>query len=286
MIDDLVTRIAGEHISSIVLIKGEVDPHSYELVKGDDEKISHADLVFANGLGLEHTASLQYALTHRDQVYFLGDRAVEASAGRALYVDGVLDPHIWMDVSLWIEVIDPIVEGLSRYDEAHAAEYRERGEGLKAELRDIDQQIYTMMQAIPAKQRYLVTSHDAFNYFARRYLADGDELKSDAWQVRFQAPEGLSPDGQLGMHDIEQIIDHLQRHQIGYIFPESNVGLDSLKKIHAVAGARGHRVHFAKTPLFGDSMSGDGMEASSYSEMLMHNARVIEGYLNATKVTE
>ena len=73
MIDDLVGQVGGDLIDHIPLIFGEIDPHSYELVKGDDEKISHAQIVFANGLNLEHGASLRYKLDKHPSVVFLGE---------------------------------------------------------------------------------------------------------------------------------------------------------------------------------------------------------------------
>src|SRR5262245_59697529 len=62
MIDDLVKQVGGEYIDRMTLIKGELNPHSYQLVKGDDEKLAFADIIFFNGLGLEHGPSLQHYL--------------------------------------------------------------------------------------------------------------------------------------------------------------------------------------------------------------------------------
>ena len=67
---------------------------------------------------------------------------------------------------------------------------------------------------IPVEKRYLVTSHDAFNYFARAYLAADEESQNEGWRGRFESPEGLSPESQLSAVHIRQIIDHLQKHQI------------------------------------------------------------------------
>ena len=76
-----------------------------------------------------------------------------------------------------------------------------------------------------------MTSHDAFNYFARAYLADPEEVE---WQKRFEAPEGLAPDGQLSVADIQRIIDHICMYRIAVLFPESNVSRDSLRKIISI----------------------------------------------------
>lgn len=285
MIADLVEKVGKEHVSSLVLIKGEVDPHSYELVKGDAEKLSIADIVFASGLNLEHGASISYSLIHRDHVVFLGDYFIKNFKSQAIYVHQAIDPHIWMDVSIWREMVDPIVEKLSSFDPAHAEEYKRNGALLKGELSLVDEKITSMIKAIPEDRRFLVTSHDAFNYFVRRYLATEEERENGDWKKRSQAPEGLAPDGQLATRDIEEMIDHLKTYQIEFVFPESNVSLDSLKKIHAVAKAKGQSIYFAKTPLYGDSMAGEGILAESYEEMLLHNAKVISGYLSSHEKT-
>ncbi|MDN3505051.1 MAG: zinc ABC transporter substrate-binding protein [Rhabdochlamydiaceae bacterium] len=280
MIGDLVERIGQDRIVHLTLMDGTVDPHSYELVKGDDEKLSRANLVFYNGLGLEHGASLHYALTHNKLATPVGDVLSTKCPERLLTIDGVIDPHIWMDINLFVETIDPIVETLSKHDPSYSHIFKKRGDQLREELLVADRLVYEMMQAINESNRYLVTSHDAFNYFARHYLATPKELETNSWQKRFQAPEGLAPDGQLGLHDLEQILNHLETYKIHYLFPESNVSLNSLKKLHSVAKAKGIDIHFSKTPLFGDSMSGEETSVSSYKEMVLHNAKVIDGFLN------
>jgi manganese/zinc/iron transport system substrate-binding protein len=276
MIDDLVKQVGGDLVDSIILIKGEIDPHSYELVKGDAEKLTRADLIFSNGLGLEHGASIHYALSHREGVYTLGSHLFENFKERIITVDGVIDPHVWMDVGLWLEIIDPIVAALSQKDPMHAKEFEQRGLLAKEKLKILDRKVESLMEEIPSEERFLVTSHDAFNYFAKRYLATKEEKVSGLWKRRFQAPEGLSPDGQMGMHNIEEMISHLKKYNIERVFPESNVSLDSLKKIQAVAQSKGICVTFATDFLYADSMSGNGKEGVTYEEMILHNTYTIK----------
>ncbi len=73
MIQDIVRQVGGEHVDVIALINGEMDPHSYQLVKGDGEKITRADLIFANGLGLEHGPSLRQQLENNPKAVPLGN---------------------------------------------------------------------------------------------------------------------------------------------------------------------------------------------------------------------
>src|ERR1700722_8944557 len=74
MIDDIVKQIGGERVDSITLISGLLDPHSYQLVKGDDEKLMKADIIFCNGVGLEHGPSLRNFLENSPKAICLGDK--------------------------------------------------------------------------------------------------------------------------------------------------------------------------------------------------------------------
>lgn len=280
MINDLVKRIALEDAHTITLIQGNLDPHSYQLVKGDDEKLGFADIVFANGLGLEHGASLQHTLEVRNNVVFLGNRLQEAFPSNIIYIEGQIDPHLWMDMSLFAKAVPIIAEEIGKKDPEHRDLYLKRGELLVQELLNYHNQVFDELQRIPSKKRYLMTSHDAFNYFAKAYLAEKDELENDSWKERFQAPEGLAPDSQLSSADIRLMVEYLKNRDIHVIFPESNVSIDSLRKIEQVGKENGLEVVIAKDPLYGDAMGPPGSDGDSYPKMVLHNAKIIKKYLD------
>lgn len=275
MIDDIVGQIGGERIDHLALITGDIDPHSYELVKGDDEKLLLAQLIFYNGLGLEHGASLRYQLEHHPGAIGVGHAVLQKYPERILYVDKEIDPHIWMDVSLWSTIVDTIVEALSHLDPEGRDIYVQNGMALREKMLHAHQKIYRDLQSIPEQKRYLVTSHDAFNYFTKAYLADPDEITQPEWQKRCDAPEGLAPEGQLSTMDIQKIIDHLIKYHIQIVFPESNVSRDSLKKIVHACAQKGLTVKIANEPLYGDAMGSLGGDADTYLKMMRHNADVL-----------
>lgn len=268
MIHDLVEEIGGEHVRSIPLIRGELDPHSYELVKGDDEKFAAADIIFYNGLGLEHGLSLRQNLENNPKAIAVADPILEKSPDLILTVDGQYDPHVWMDIALWMQTVGPIVETLCENDPVHADYYRRRGETLVKEMRQADEEAFARLQAIPAEKRYLVTSHDAFNYFTRHYLADPGEGE---WMARCEAPEGLAPEAQMSVSDVLAVIAHVERYSIPVLFPESNVSRDSLRKIASAASEKGLSIRLCSRTLYGDSMG----DAPSYLDMIRHNVAVI-----------
>ena len=269
MIDDLVAFVGQDKINHLPLIVGDVDPHSYELVKGDQEKLAFAEIVFFNGLGLEHGASLHYQLLHHPFACDLGSHLQRHFSDQLLKVDGVLDPHIWMDVRLFSELIDPIVAALSEKSPENRDFFVENGKVLRQKMHALDLELRESMQALPEERRFLVTSHDAFYYFTRRYLASNGE---EDWKKRFAAPEGLAPDGQLSSQDIRDLVSHITTYQIYALFPESNVSKASLRKIQKSSQ---EKVRISDRPLYGDSMGEEGSNAESYFKMMKHNVAVL-----------
>ncbi len=267
MIHDLVAMIGGEDVDSLPLIRGELDPHSYELVKGDDEKFARADLIFYNGLGLEHGLSLRQNLEHNGKAIAVADPLLNIP-GAVVEVDGQYDPHVWMDIALWATAADPIVAALCEKDPSHATAYRLRGEKVKQMMQQADREAFSMLQRIDEGKRYLVTSHDAFHYFTRHYLAVEGE---DDWQRRCMAPEGLAPEAHMSVSDIIAIMAHIEAYQIHVLFPESNVCKDSLRKIVNACREKGFELRLCKDTLFSDSMG----SATSYLEMVNHNVKII-----------
>lgn len=266
IIDDLVARIGGERIDHLSLMDHSIDPHSYELVKGDDEKFAIAAIVFYNGLGLEHSASLKTQLEQHPRAIALGDEIKKQNPSAILNQGGQVDPHIWLDVYLWQQTVDSIITHLCSIDPEGSEYYQTKGTQTRKELQELDAWMQTSLKSISAEKRYLVTSHDAFNYFTRRYLEQEGE-----WKDRFCAPEGLAPDGQLGFQDLQRVIDHLQKNDIHILFSETNVGQDSLKKIADICREKGFPVEISSKSLFSDTLADSNSKPLTYEEMMKHN---------------
>lgn len=266
-IGDVAAAVGGERVDSWVLVPGELDPHSYELVRGDGEKLSHADLIFYNGLGLEHGASLSAQLRSSQKAIPIGEEIRKLQPNEILESGGVADPHIWMDVSLWQRAVGRVASELSKLDPSGAEYYEMRAQLLEKEMESTHIYMRHLLQKIPSNKRYLVTSHDAFRYFVRSYLAEPGERD---WSARFTAPEGLAPEGQLNPADIRRAIDFLRLHQIRVVFPESNVSRDAVAKIASASNELGFPVSLSQKPLYGDSTGG-----LPYLEMMRSNAEVI-----------
>jgi manganese/zinc/iron transport system substrate-binding protein len=276
MIGDLVGEIGKEDVNLEVLIKGELDPHTYELVKGDDEKFFNSDLIFYNGLGLEHGLSLRRMLEESPNGVGLGDIILKNEPSLILTLEGQNDPHIWMDISLWSKIVDPIVLALSQKKPEHAELYQSRGESLVNKLIESDQSALEKLHSIPENKRYLITGHNAFYYFTKRYLATEEERSGELWRARTCAPEGLAPDAEICINDLYAIIDYIKKYNVKTLFPETNLNKDALKKIVNCCDEMGLHVKLASGPLYGDAMGEE-----SYLKMMAHNIDVIEKELKS-----
>jgi manganese/zinc/iron transport system substrate-binding protein len=282
-ISDLVRTVGDDVIDCLTLIQGQSDPHSYQLVKGDDEKMKRADKIFFNGLGLEHGPSLAHNLHKNPKAIALGDYLLMHYPKEVISVDHTFDPHVWMDVSLWQKTIPCIVHELSNALPQHQAQFQERGLALSAQLSKLHEEMRTCLQSIEASKRYLVTTHDAFNYFTRAYLAQIDEQNNNNWQVRCRAPEGLAPDSQLSTADIQRLVDHLLRYHIQVVFAESNVSRASIGKMVDAVAKHGQEIKIADRPLYADAMGPLGSECVTYMGLMRYNMRIIsENLSNST----
>ena len=175
-----------------------------------------------------------------------------------------------MDIALWMEAIDPIVEALGKADPAGKEEYVQNVKRVQQEMQIMHEKISNLFAAVPPERRYLVTSHAAFGYFVRSYLSSEEDFKQ-----RSAAPEGLAPDGQLSSTDIQQVISYLMEKDIHVIFAESNVSRDILKKLCSVSREKGHAMEIAPDVLYSDAMGPAGSSADSYLKMMEHNAETL-----------
>lgn len=276
MIESLVREVGKEEIKSLSLISHGLDPHTYELVKGDDEKLLRADLIFFNGLGLEHGSSLKYALQTNPNAFSLSQ---ELGKDAIIYHGSTPDPHIWMDLSLFSKTIDTIVFELTRARPDKQEFFEQNGNALRKRLLALHNDAKALFTEIPPEKRYLVTTHDAFHYFARAYLATKEELKGEAWRIRCKAPEGLAPDGQISITILEDLLRHIRTYRVTSLFAEEAINQDSLRKLVEAARETGMEISIPAQTLYSDSLGGPGSPVENYFQMIPYNSKIIAEHI-------
>ena len=273
MITDVVRNVVGD-LARVEGIIGEgVDPHLYKPTRSDVVKLSNADVVFYNGLLLEGKMSevLVRVATNGKPVQAVTE-AILASSGYLIEKDdgsGHTDPHVWMDVSGWIEAVPVITETLSQYDPSNASSYLANGRAYTQKLKALDTYARQVLETIPEGQRVLVTAHDAFNYLGRAY------------GIEVRGIQGVSTESEAGVRDLNELIDFIVTKKIPAVFVETSVSDKNVRALVEGAKARGHDVVIGGK-LFSDAMGQPGTYEGTYIGMIDHNVTTIANALGGS----
>ena len=263
MITDLVRQIGGDRVEVTGLMGPGVDPHLYKASQGDVSALREADVVFYNGLFLEGQMEdiLEKTGEQKPTVQVTKDIPEEELLDSPQY-EGQFDPHVWFDATLWRTTVDPVVEQLSELDPEGASEFEQRGEEYKRQIDELDSFVGEEISSIPEEQRVLVTAHDAFNYFGRRY---GMEVRG---------LQGISTEAEAGSRDVQELADFLAENEIKAIFIESSVPPQTIEAVQDAARDRGWELEIGGE-LYSDAGGDEGTEAETYTGMFRENVETI-----------
>ncbi len=274
MIADLARRIGGHHVHVHQIMGAGTDPHLYKTSRDDAAAILRADIVFYNGLLLEGKMSeLLKQISRKKRTVAVAERLPADLLLAAPDSQGHTDPHVWMDVALWNRVARIIADELADFDPEHAADYRTAVESLEQELMRLHRYGQAMIACVPAPQRVLVTSHDAFRYFGRAYGAE------------VEAVQGISTESEAGLNRINALVDLIVDRRIRAVFVESSVPRQSIEAILKGAESRGHQVVIGGT-LYSDAMGPEGTYQGTYVGMMDHNFSTIARHLGCDRVPD
>lgn len=271
MVGDLVRGIVGEAADVTVLMGPGVDPHLHQPSRSDAVALSQADIVIYNGLHLEGQLGevLESRTSRGGQTIAVGEMLPK---DQLLDADGSWhDPHIWMDVKLWADTITPLTEKLSKALPEHAATFQASAEAYREELLELDRWAAACLESIPKKQRVLITAHDAFRYFGRRY------------DVEVYGVQGVSTTSEAGITDVNRLVNLIVERDVKAVFFESSVSPRQVKAIVHGANSRDKEVS-SDHVLYSDSMGPADSNADTYIGMIRHNTRTITEALGGTVV--
>ena len=261
---DLVGNVGGNNVEVRALAPAGTDPHTFQPTPNSIKALSGARVVFFNGSGLEEWGNkILKSVTARDL------RVVELSHGLAnLQAAGEQvgtraaepDPHVWLDPILTKTYVEKIRDALSQIDPANSAGYADRARAYQAKLTELDAWIRAEVDTIPSARRKLVTFHDAFQYFAKRY-----GLAVKGFVV---ASPGKEPSAKA----LAELTRRIKQEQIPAVFAEADFSPKLLEVLARDAGVK------VVTNLYDGSLS-DGPPADSYINLMKHNVAMIVGAL-------
>ncbi len=255
MIADMTHEIVGDlhDIEMIVPIGG--DPHLHEPTPSNARLVAGADLILINGLTfegwinelIENSGTNAKVVTVTEHITPLTSVTYANSA----------DPHAWMDASLVKSYVKSIADAMISLDPSNKTTYEQRLESYTAELDDLDRDIKAAISTIPEQKRILITSHDAFQYYGRRY------------GVQLEAIMGISTEAEAQTSDIRRVNQVIKEHRIPSIFVESTINPKLIQQI-----ATDSKVSIGGE-LFADSLGDKESPASTYIDMMRYNTTTI-----------
>jgi manganese/zinc/iron transport system substrate-binding protein len=267
MITDLVSRVAGDRATVTGLMGTGIDPHGYKASERDVMTLAEADVVFYNGLHLE--AKMSDVLERVEGRIETAAVTEGIDRGRLIHspqFTGSYDPHVWFDVSLWIEAARQVADVLARIDPAHADVYARNAAGYVEELKRLDEEVLALVDSVPPERRVLVTAHDAFGYFGRAYGFEVHGL------------QGISTVAEAGAADVQRVADFIAERRIPAVFVESSVPQQTIRAVQEAVRSRGFDVEIGGQ-LFSDAMGDAGTPEGTYPGMVLHNVRTIANAL-------
>ncbi len=261
ILGDLVRQVGGERIALTILVGPGEDAHVYQPSPADARRVAQAKLLFVNGLGLEGwLPRLVQASGSTAQIVILskGVQAIREEAGGHAQE---LDPHAWQNVANAKIYAANIRDALSAADPDGKAWYAGRTENYLAALDRLDADIIEAIATIPQARRRIITTHDAFGYFAKAY------------GLTFIAPQGVSTESEASARDVARIIRQIRAEKIPAVFLENISDPRLMNQIAKETGAT------LGAKIYSDSLSSAEGPAATYLEMMQHNLRAFTGAL-------
>jgi ABC-type Zn uptake system ZnuABC Zn-binding protein ZnuA len=257
---DMAENIAGGHVvvKSIVPIGG--DPHIYEPTPADARLVASADLILRNALTFEGWLDDLIASANTKAKVVTITEGIEAvhSANK-----NSSDPHAWMSAANGLVYIENIKNALMELDPANREVYEFNYGVYRKQLEELDTYIAEQIKKIPAQRRILITSHDAFEYYGKRY------------GLRLESVLGISTDAEAQTSDMVRLAKVIQESGVPAVFVETTVNPKLLSQI-----AKDNKVRIGGK-LYSDSIGEKDSEAPSYYGMLKHNTDTVVKGLTA-----
>ena len=259
----LAKEIAGNTIDLKCLIDAGSDPHVYQPKPDDRKAIDQAKLILYSGHNFEPSLiRLIKATSNKAPKIAVAELAVPKP--EMFEEDGKKepDPHVWHNAKNGVAMAKVIGAQLGKVVPSQAATYNANTQKLTGQVAKIDSWIKSQIATIPAGQRKLVTTHDAFGYYSNAY---GIPVVG--------ALGGISTEEAPTAARVAALVKDIRASGVPTIFAEITI---NPKLIEAVA--KEAKVKVSPRELFADGLGEPGSEGDTYQKMLVANTRtIVEG---------
>lgn len=265
---DMVKQVGGEYVKVTSLVGPNSDAHLFDPTPADAKRLASAKLVFVNGLGFEGWIDrLVKSSGYRGPVIIATKGVKSIPMENTQHDHGhkharghqhvIPDPHAWQSLTNARQYVENIKNALVAAMPAQANVFQTRAADYLKEIDALQASTLARFAEVPVAQRRVITSHDAFGYFARAY------------QVKFYPLQGLSTGSEPSAADVVRIVNEIKMNKVTAIFAENISDPRVLQRVAADSGAK------IGGTLYADALSAPGTSADTYLKMFEHNVSSI-----------
>ncbi len=264
---DLTRQVAENTVNLTCLISPNANAKIYKPKPEDRKAIEQANLILYTGYNFEPNV-IKLIKSTKNSAPKIAVAQIAVSNPQKFIQGGkrVNDPHIWHNTKNAIAMVEVINSNLKKLTSSDAELYTNNTQKITNELTQLDQWIASRIASIPTKQRRLVTTSDAFGYYAKAYgisLAGG--------------MEGISSQEKLTTLRVNNLAKNIKQAKVPTIFPEVAINPNLIQSVATEAD-----VKTSKRQLYSEGLGEPGGEADTYQKMMIANTRTIVEGLGGT----
>ena len=269
---DMVKQVGGPHVEVTSLVGPNSDAHVFDPTPADAKRLAAAKLVVVNGLGFEGWLNrLVKSSGYKGPVLTAskGVKTIPMAASDHGHSHGhkhshaAFDPHAWQSLLNARQYVENIRVALSAAMPAHSADFQSRATDYLKQIDALEKSTQARIAAVPMERRRVITSHDAFGYFAREY------------KVTFYPLQGLSTASEPSAADVVRIVNEIKKNKVTAIFAENISDPRVLERVAKDTGAK------IGGTLYADALSAPGTQADTYLKMFELNVSTIVAGISA-----
>ena len=258
ILTEIALQVGGDRVAVTGHVKPGIDPHEYEPKPEDLKIVGDAQLILLSAKHMEsYVGKLKQATGTKGELVEVGEGFTSLKMKSEKDPDKTIeDPHWWHSVANTEKAVKIVRDELIKVSPADKAAFTENAAKYLSKLDALEKWVKLELAKLPRDKRKLVTSHDAFQYFARE----------NGFTVH--AIEGISSEDQPSSKKVGEIVAAIKTEGVKAIFPEN---IENPKVMTEITRETGVKI---APPLYADGL-GDTPEASTYEAMYKHNVTTI-----------
>ena len=266
---DMVKQVGGPHVEVTSLVGPNSDAHVFDPTPADAKRLAAAKLVVVNGLGFEGWLNRLVKSSGYKGPVLTASKGVKTIPMADDHGHGhshshaAPDPHAWQSLLNARQYVENIRVALSAAMPAHSADFQSRATDYLKQIDALEKSTQARIAAVPMERRRVITSHDAFGYFARAY------------KVTFYPLQGLSTASEPSAADVVRIVNEIKKNKVTAIFAENISDPRVLERVTKDTGAN------IGGTLYADALSAPGTQADTYLKMFELNVSTIVAGISA-----